>query len=105
VLVAGNWKLLGAPLAYYVFDNAVLWAAFRAYGNAPPLGVIVMGYLVGSLATAAPFRPWHVSTQRQVLGGRARWVCSPPRARSHSVPSISIRSRLLRRSMGPSPTA
>jgi uncharacterized membrane protein YbhN (UPF0104 family) len=32
----------------------VLWAAFRAYGNAPPLGVIVMGYLVGSLAAAAP---------------------------------------------------
>lgn len=54
VLVGGNWKLLGAPLAYYVFDNAVLWAAFRAYGNAPPLGVIVMGYLVGSLAAAAP---------------------------------------------------
>lgn len=57
VLVGGNWKLLAAPVAYYAFDNAVLWAAFRAYGNAPPLGVIVMGYLVGSLAAAAPFRP------------------------------------------------
>lgn len=54
-LLAGrNWTLLAAPVAYYAFDNAVLWAAFRAYGSAPPLGVIVMGYLVGSLAGAAP---------------------------------------------------
>src|SRR6202042_3914553 len=50
---AGNWKLVGA-LAYYAFDNAVLWAAFHAYGRVPPLGVVVMGYLVGSLAAALP---------------------------------------------------
>jgi uncharacterized membrane protein YbhN (UPF0104 family) len=49
----GNWKLAGS-LAYYAFDNAVLWAAFRAYGQTPPLSVIVMGYLVGSLGSAAP---------------------------------------------------
>jgi uncharacterized membrane protein YbhN (UPF0104 family) len=53
VLAARNWKLLGT-LAYYAFDNAVLWAAFRAYGNAPPIGVIVMGYLVGSLGAVVP---------------------------------------------------
>jgi uncharacterized membrane protein YbhN (UPF0104 family) len=53
VLVARNWKLLGT-LAYYAFDNAVLWAAFRAYGTAPPIGVIVMGYLVGSLGAVVP---------------------------------------------------
>jgi hypothetical protein len=30
-LLAGrNWKRLGAMVAYYAFDNAVLWAAFRA---------------------------------------------------------------------------
>src|ERR1700729_4519554 len=50
---AGNWKLVGA-LAYYAFDNAVLWAAFHAYGRVPPLGVVVMGYLVGSLGSALP---------------------------------------------------
>jgi uncharacterized membrane protein YbhN (UPF0104 family) len=50
---AGNWKLAGA-LAYYAFDNAVLWAAFHAYGHAPQIGVVVMGYLVGSLAGALP---------------------------------------------------
>jgi uncharacterized membrane protein YbhN (UPF0104 family) len=53
LLRAGNWKLVGA-LAYYAFDNAVLWAAFRAYGHTPPLSIIVMGYLVGSLSTALP---------------------------------------------------
>jgi uncharacterized membrane protein YbhN (UPF0104 family) len=53
LIIAGNWKLGGA-LAYYAFDNAVLWAAFHAYGRVPPLGVVVMGYLVGSLAGALP---------------------------------------------------
>lgn len=54
LLASGNWKLVTASVAYYVFDNAVLWAAFRAYGSAPPLGAILMGYLVGSLAAAVP---------------------------------------------------
>jgi uncharacterized membrane protein YbhN (UPF0104 family) len=53
LVAARNWKLLGT-VAYYAFDNAVLWAAFRAYGSAPPIGVIVMGYLVGSLGSAVP---------------------------------------------------
>lgn len=48
-----NWQLLGA-LAYYACDNAVLWATFHAYGHAPPLSIIVMGYLVGSLTGALP---------------------------------------------------
>ncbi len=50
---SGNWKLVG-PLAYYAFDNAVLWAAFHAYGHTPAVGVVMMGYLVGSLAGALP---------------------------------------------------
>jgi uncharacterized membrane protein YbhN (UPF0104 family) len=53
LITAGNWKLGGA-LAYFAFDNAVLWAAFHAYGRTPPLSVVVMGYLVGSLAGALP---------------------------------------------------
>lgn len=50
---ARDWKLLGA-VAYSAFDNAVLWAAFHAFGRPPAVGVIVMGYLVGSLAGALP---------------------------------------------------
>ena len=53
LISARNWKVGGA-LAYYAFDNAVLWAAFHAYGRTPPLSVIMMGYLVGSLAGALP---------------------------------------------------
>jgi uncharacterized membrane protein YbhN (UPF0104 family) len=53
LIVAHDWKLIGA-VAYYAFDNAVLWAAFHAFGHPPAIGVIVMGYLVGSLAGALP---------------------------------------------------
>jgi uncharacterized membrane protein YbhN (UPF0104 family) len=49
----GNWKLAGA-VGYYAFDNAVLWAAFHAYGRTPAISVIAMGYLVGSLGTIVP---------------------------------------------------
>lgn len=52
-VVAGDWKLVGA-VCYYAFDNAVLWAAFHAFGRTPPLSVIVMGYLIGSLGAALP---------------------------------------------------
>ena len=49
-----SWKLLGA-IAYYAFDNAVLWAAFEAFGRStPPLVVLVMAYLIGALAGNLP---------------------------------------------------
>jgi uncharacterized membrane protein YbhN (UPF0104 family) len=53
IVAAGNWKLTGT-LCYYAFDNAVLWAAFHADGRPQPIGVIVMGYLVGSLGSLLP---------------------------------------------------
>ncbi|HET6868862.1 MAG TPA: lysylphosphatidylglycerol synthase transmembrane domain-containing protein [Solirubrobacteraceae bacterium] len=53
LLGARDWRLLG-PLAYYACDNAVLWAAFHAYGYSAALGAIVMGYLIGSLGGALP---------------------------------------------------
>ncbi len=45
--------LLGA-LAYWGFNIAVLWACFHAFGDPPPLGVIVMGYFVGFLGNLLP---------------------------------------------------
>jgi uncharacterized membrane protein YbhN (UPF0104 family) len=53
LVLGGDWKLLGA-FAYYAFDNAVLWAAFHAYGRTPAVGVLAMGYLIGSLGAALP---------------------------------------------------
>jgi uncharacterized protein (TIRG00374 family) len=44
---------LGA-VAWWGFDVATLWAAFHAFGTAPPVGVIVMAYFVGMLANVLP---------------------------------------------------
>ena len=45
--------LLGA-VAYWAFNIAVLWACFHAFGDPPPLAVIVMGYFVGFLGNLLP---------------------------------------------------
>jgi uncharacterized membrane protein YbhN (UPF0104 family) len=53
LLSSPSWELAGA-VGYYAFDNAALWATFHAYGHTPSVSIIVMGYLVGSLAGALP---------------------------------------------------
>ncbi len=45
--------LLGA-LAWWGFDICVLWAAFHAFGSAPPFTVIWMAYFVGTLGNLLP---------------------------------------------------
>ncbi|MEA2143841.1 MAG: putative heme transporter [Solirubrobacteraceae bacterium] len=45
--------LLGA-IAYWGFNIVVLWACFHAFGNPPPLAVIIMGYFVGFLGNLLP---------------------------------------------------
>jgi uncharacterized protein (TIRG00374 family) len=49
----GELGVAGA-IAWWGFDMAVLWACFRAFGGAPPTGVIVMAYFVGMLANVLP---------------------------------------------------
>jgi hypothetical protein len=49
----GEWGALGA-VAWWAFDIAVLWACFKAFGDPPPVAVIVMGYFVGMLANTLP---------------------------------------------------
>jgi len=68
LVLGGNWKLLGA-LGYYAFDNAVLWAAFHAYGPTPGLGVLAMGYLVGSLGAALPIPAGIGAVEGGLIGG------------------------------------
>ncbi len=48
--------LLGAPV-WWFFDILVLWACFKAFGDAPPQAVLIMGYFVGMLANLLPFFP------------------------------------------------
>jgi len=45
--------VLGA-FAYWTFNIAVLWASFRAFGEAPPWPVIVQAYFVGMLGNLLP---------------------------------------------------
>lgn len=43
-----------AGVGWWAFDIAVLWSCFKAFGGTPPLGVVVMGYLVGMVANLLP---------------------------------------------------
>jgi uncharacterized protein (TIRG00374 family) len=45
--------LVGA-IGYWAWDNAVLWAAFKAVGADVPLTVVLMGYLIGQLGGLLP---------------------------------------------------
>jgi uncharacterized membrane protein YbhN (UPF0104 family) len=52
-LARPDWRLLGA-VGYLVFDVAVLWACFRALGDAPSPAALMLGYLLGYLANVVP---------------------------------------------------
>ena len=45
--------LVGA-FCWWAFDIAVLWACFEAFGEPPAGGVLVMGYLTGTLGNVVP---------------------------------------------------
>ncbi len=48
-----SWRLLGA-VGYLGFDIAVLWAVLSGVGYMPPLGVLILGYIIGYLANLIP---------------------------------------------------
>jgi len=41
-------------IGYWAWDNAVLWATFHAVGVAPPVSIVLMGYLIGQLGGLLP---------------------------------------------------
>jgi membrane protein DedA with SNARE-associated domain/uncharacterized membrane protein YbhN (UPF0104 family) len=45
--------ILGAP-AWWGFDIAVLWATFHAFGEPPPVAVLVLAYFVGMVGNVLP---------------------------------------------------
>lgn len=53
MLFRADRALLGA-FAWWACDIAVLWACFHAFGEPPPLGVVVMAYFTGMLANVLP---------------------------------------------------
>jgi uncharacterized membrane protein YbhN (UPF0104 family) len=54
VLRRGDLRVIAGSLGYWAFDNAVLWAAFRAFGESPPITLVLMGYLLGQLGGLLP---------------------------------------------------
>jgi uncharacterized membrane protein YbhN (UPF0104 family) len=48
-----NPGLCGA-VAWWAFDLLALWCSFRAFGVSPPIGALVMGYLLGQLGNLLP---------------------------------------------------
>jgi uncharacterized protein (TIRG00374 family) len=49
-----NLLVITGAVGYWAWDNAVLWAAFHAFGHSPPITVILMGYLIGQLGGLLP---------------------------------------------------
>jgi uncharacterized membrane protein YbhN (UPF0104 family) len=54
ILRSRNLLVIVGALGYWAWDNAVLWAAFHAFGYSPPITVILMGYLIGQLGGLLP---------------------------------------------------
>ena len=54
VLRSRNWMAIAGSVGYYAWDNAVLWATFKAVGAHIPLTVLVMGYLIGQMGGLLP---------------------------------------------------
>jgi uncharacterized membrane protein YbhN (UPF0104 family) len=54
IIRRGDPLLIAGAIGYWAFDNAVLWATFKALGESPPLTVVLMGYLIGQLGGLLP---------------------------------------------------
>ncbi|ADB53217.1 flippase-like domain-containing protein [Conexibacter woesei] len=54
ILRARDPLVIVGALGYWVFDNAVLWAAFNAFGAHVDISIILLGYLVGQLGGLLP---------------------------------------------------
>ena len=49
-----NLLVIAGSIGYWAWDNAVLWATFHAFGQSPPITLILMGYLIGQLGGLLP---------------------------------------------------
>jgi uncharacterized membrane protein YbhN (UPF0104 family) len=54
ILRRRDWRVIAGSLGYWAFDNAVIWACFHAFGESPPLTLVLMGYLIGQLGGLLP---------------------------------------------------
>lgn len=54
VVRSGNLRVIGGSIGYWAFDNAVLWASFRALGQSPDIAIVLIGYLIGQMGGLLP---------------------------------------------------
>ena len=54
IVKSGNVLVIAGAIGYWAFDNAVLWAAFQAFGDSPALSIVLLGYLIGQLGGLLP---------------------------------------------------
>jgi uncharacterized membrane protein YbhN (UPF0104 family) len=64
---AHDWRLLGA-VAYWLFDNLVLYACLASFGDRPSFWVVAMAYLVGMLANSVPVPGGFVAVEGGLWG-------------------------------------
>ena len=70
-----TWEILrqprlghGGAIVYWAFDIATLWAAFRAFGAAPQISVVVLAYFIGQMASLLPIPGGIGSIEGGMLG-------------------------------------
>jgi uncharacterized protein (TIRG00374 family) len=73
--VLGTREILRRPhlghvgaIVYWAFDIATLWAAFRAFGAAPQVSVVVLSYFIGQMASVLPIPGGIGSIEGGMLG-------------------------------------
>jgi uncharacterized membrane protein YbhN (UPF0104 family) len=54
VLARRDWRVIAGSFGYWAFDNAVIWACFKAFGESPAITLVLMGYLIGQLGGLLP---------------------------------------------------
>ncbi len=54
ILRSRDRQVIAGSIGYWAFDNAVLWATFKAFGYSPEITVLLMGYLIGQLGGLLP---------------------------------------------------
>ena len=54
IVRSGDPLVIAGAIGYWLFDNAVLWATFHAFGADVDVSVVLLGYLVGQLGGLLP---------------------------------------------------
>jgi uncharacterized membrane protein YbhN (UPF0104 family) len=54
ILRSRDLPVVVGAIGYWAFDNAVLWATYKAFGADVSLSIVLMGYLIGQLGGLLP---------------------------------------------------